>query len=246
MGPLDGYVNAAFPVVLAVILSLGFVSGLSPCSLPTVALVVGYVSRNGAHGKANGFFLSLCFVMGIAAVLTVLGGVSGYLGGLLSQSKLLFAKGASGLKIFVGLASVIFISLGLWMLKILNFNGLNLLSRVRVERGSGGFGAFLLGLPFGLAASPCTLPVTIAVLLYLAAKGDPLAGMFFMFVFTLGRSIPILVAGTFTGLLAKLQGFQRWQAALEKVGGSIMIIIGVHLILRSMLGIDLFKIVSLN
>jgi cytochrome c-type biogenesis protein len=244
MGPLDAYVNAGFPVVLAVIFSLGFVSGLSPCGLPTVALVVGYVSKNGASGKSNGFFLSLYFVLGIALVLTILGGLSGYLGGLLSQSKTVFAKGSIGLKIFLALASVIFILLGLWMLKIINFNGINFMSRMQVEKGSGGWGAFLLGLPFGIAASPCTLPVTIAVLLYLAAKGDAIAGMFFMFVFTIGRSIPILVAGTFTGLLTKIQGFGRWQVALEKVGGSVMVIIGVHFILRSMLNIDLLKIIS--
>jgi cytochrome c biogenesis protein CcdA len=55
MGPLDTYVNASFPVVLAIIFSLGFFSGLSPCNLPTVALVVGYVGNNGDHRKSQGF-----------------------------------------------------------------------------------------------------------------------------------------------------------------------------------------------
>lgn len=243
MGPLDAYMDAGFPLVLAVIFSLGLMSGFSPCGLPTVALVVGYVSKNGARSKANGFFLSLYFVLGIALVLTILGGLSGYLGGLLTQSKTVFAKGSIGLKIFLALASVIFIIMGLWMLNILNFNGSNFMNKMQVEKESGGWGAFLLGLPFGIAASPCTLPVTIAVLLYLAAKGDALAGMFFMFVFTIGRSIPILAAGTFTGFLTKLQGFASWQTALEKLGGSVMVMIGVHFILRSVLGLDLLKLI---
>lgn len=243
MGPLDAYVNASFPVVMAVIFSLGFVSGLSPCSLPTVALVVGYVSKNGNNGKSNGLFLSLYFVLGIAVVLTILGGLSGYLGGLLSQSKTVFAKGSIGLKIFLAVASMIFIIMGLWMLKIINFNGINFMTKMQVEKGSGGRGAFVLGLPFGIAASPCTLPVTIAVLLYMATKGNAILGVFLMFVFTIGRSIPILLAGTFTGLLAKLQGFERWQAAIEKAGGSVMVMIGVYFIFRSLLNIDLLKII---
>lgn len=244
MGPLEAYVNAGFPAVLAVIFSLGLVSGFSPCGLPTVALVVGYVSRNGTHGRANGFLVALSFVLGIATVLTLLGGLSGFLGGLLVHGQAVFAKGSMGLKIFLAGASGIFILLGLWMLKIINFHGFNLMGRMQVEKGSGAFGAFLLGLPFGIAASPCTLPVTIAVLLYLAARGEALSGMLFMFVFTLGRSIPILVAGTFTGLLAKLDGFARWQLALEKLGGSIMVLLGAHFILRSVLNINYLKLFS--
>ena len=243
MGPLDAYVNAGFPVVLAVIFSLGFMMGLSPCSLPTVALVVGYVSKNGDRGKAQGFWLSLYFVLGIAAVLTILGGLSGYLGSVLWEGKSFFAVGSIGLKSFVGLVSVIFIALGLWMMKIVNFNGVNFMGKMQVAKGSGGWGAFLLGLPFGIVASPCTLPVTFAVLLYMATKGNALLGMFLMFVFALGRSIPILLAGTFTGFLKRLEGFGRWQAVIEKFGGSVMVMVGVYFIFRAVLNIDLLKII---
>lgn len=243
MSPLDAYVNAGFPVVLAIIFGLGFMSGLSPCNLPTVALVVGYVGKNGDNGKSHGFLLSLYFVLGIAVVLTILGGLSGYLGGSLLQTKSIFAKGSIGLKTFVVIVSSIFIVLGLWMLKIIKLNGPNFMGKMKVEKGSGGWGAFLLGLPFGIAASPCTMPVTIAVLLYLAAKGNAILAMLLMFIYTFGRSIPILLAGTFTGFLARLEGFGKWQSAIEKLGGSVMVTIGVYFIFKSMFNIDLLKII---
>ena len=242
MGPLDAYVNAGFPVVLAVIFSLGVASGLSPCNLPTVALVVGYVGKNGDNSKSHGFLLSLYFVLGIAVVLTISGGLSGYLGGLLLQTKSVFGKGSIGLKTFVAIVCGIFIVMGLWMLKIININGPNFMGNMQVEKGSGGWGAFLLGLPFGIAASPCTLPVTIAVLLYLATKGNAILAMFFMFVYTLGRSIPLLIAGTFTGFLTRFKGFGRWQSAIEKIGGSVMVMIGIYFIFKAVLNIDLLKI----
>jgi cytochrome c-type biogenesis protein len=161
----------------------------------------------------------------------------------LLQSKSVFAKGSIGLKAFLGLASAIFILMGLWMLKIINFNNGNLMSKMAVEKGSGGWGAFLLGLPFGIAASPCTLPVTIAVLLYLATLGNAFSAMLLMFVYTIGRSLPILLAGTFTGLLTRFEGFSSWQSAIEKIGGSVMVTIGVYFIFRSVLNIDLLKII---
>ena len=96
MSPLDAYVNAGFPVVLAIIFGLGFMSGLSPCNLPTVALVVGYVGKNGDKGKSHGFLLSLYFVLGIAVVLTILGGLSGYLGAHYCKLNLFLPKDRSG------------------------------------------------------------------------------------------------------------------------------------------------------
>jgi hypothetical protein len=73
-------------------------------------------------------------------VLKIVGGLSGYFGSLLLQSKSIFAKGTIGLKTFVRIVSLIFILLGLWMLKIININGGNLMGKVQVEKGSGGWG----------------------------------------------------------------------------------------------------------
>jgi cytochrome c-type biogenesis protein len=98
-------------------------------------------------------------------------------------------------------------------------------------------------LPFGIAASPCTLPVTIAVLLYLATQGNALLAMFFIFAYTIGRSIPILIAGTFTGFLKRLEKFGKWQSSIEKLGGSVMVMVRVYFIFKSILNIDLIKII---
>ncbi|MCK7503050.1 MAG: cytochrome c biogenesis CcdA family protein [Desulfobacterales bacterium] len=232
MDMLSLYANATFLVVVSVLFGLGAVSGLSPCSLPTVALVVSYVSKNSSTSKVHGFLFSLSFVLGIALVLTLLGGISGYTGSFLTQGGSLFSSTATvGTRVFVSFVFLFFILLGLWMLGKIKFQGFNFMTKMNVKKESGAYGAFLLGLPFGIAASPCTFPVTIAVLLYVSTK-DVFSAMALMFIYTIGRSIPILVAGTSTNLLKKLQGFSRWQNRIDKAAGITMVVIGLFFLLK--------------
>lgn len=128
------------------------------------------------------------------------------------------------------------------MLDLIRFNGSDLMAKMGVRQQSGAAGAFLLGMPFGIAASPCTLPITIAVLIFLAAKGSLILGAVLMFIYAMGRSIPILLAGTCTGFLKGIKKFDKMQVVLEKIGGLAMIAIGVYFIFKSILKIDLLKL----
>ena len=229
---LSLYENSGFLVVVPIIFGLGVASGLSPCSLPTVALVVSYVSKNTSTSKVHGFLLSLSFVFGIALVLTILGGISGYAGSFILQGGSIFSSTKTvGTRIFLNFAFLSFIFLGLWMLGKIKFKRFNFMMNMNVKKESGVYGAFLLGLPFGIAASPCTFPVTVAVLLYVATK-DMLSAMAMMFIYTIGRSIPILAAGTSTNLLKKIQGFSNWQNRIDKTAGIIMVSVGLFFLLK--------------
>jgi cytochrome c-type biogenesis protein len=208
-------VDANIFLICGVIFLTGFLSGLSPCSLPTVALVVGYVSGKKNEKKSHGFIISLFFTLGIAITLTILGLFAGSLGNLLIKSKVLT---------YIIAAVLIFI--GLWMLKLFNIGKGSLMEKMHVKKQSGVLGAFLLGLPFGIAASPCTMPVTIAVLAFAAAKGSIIYGMLFMFIFAIGRSIPIIIAGTFTGFLKKAKFLNKYEKVFEIIGDVLLVLIG--------------------
>ena len=54
-----------------IILAGGLVSGLSPCALPTVLLIVGYVGGRENVSRLRGFYLSLAFVLGISLCLSI-------------------------------------------------------------------------------------------------------------------------------------------------------------------------------
>jgi len=211
--------DATIIATLAIVFSTGFISGLSPCTLPTVVFITAYVSGEKVNSKKRGFLLSLFFILGIAFMLSLLGVFAGFIGKIIANEEILNY-----------IIALILLIMGLWLLKAFKFNPNYSFSKINPKRGSGILGAFLLGIPFGIAASPCTLPITLAVLAYSAIRGSIFFGMLLMFVFAIGRSIPLLIVGTFTGLLKNLKVISRYQAVIERVAGAILIALALYFI----------------
>ena len=88
----------------------------------------------------------------------------------------------------------------------------------------------MIGIPFGISASPCSMPITASVLAYSALKGSAIYGMLLMFTYSIGRSIPLLVVGTFTGLLNNLKFLSKYQETIEKASGVILILLALYFI----------------
>lgn len=211
--------DATLVATLAIVFSTGFLSGLSPCTLPTVVFITAYVSGEKINSKKRGFILSLAFIIGIAFMLSILGVFAGFMGKIIANEQLLYY-----------IIAAILLIMGLWLLKVLKFNPNYSFSKINPKRGSGILGAFLFGIPFGIAASPCTLPITLSVLAYSTIKGSVIFGMLLMFTFAIGRSIPLLVVGTFTGILKNIRSFSKYQIIIEKVAGIIMILLAAYFI----------------
>lgn len=212
--------DANLIIVLVSVFSIGFVAGLSPCTLPTVVFVTAYVSGQKDYSKSRGFILSLAFVMGIAVMLSLLGAFAGLISKQLVNTTVL--------NYFI---AFLLILMGLWMLKVINFDGSSMMiNRFMPKKNSGIVGAFLLGIPFGIAASPCTLPITASVLAYSATKGSALYGLIIMFFYALGRSIPLLVVGTFTGIIKNVEFFAAYQSKFERIAGVALIFLGLYFI----------------
>ncbi|MGM0366561.1 MAG: cytochrome c biogenesis CcdA family protein [Actinomycetota bacterium] len=211
-------------IVLAIVFSSGFISGLSPCTLPTVVFVTAYVGGSRDSSKRKGFMLSLFFILGIALMLSLLGVFAGLIGGIISNTFILNL-------IIAG----VLLAMGLWLLKVININLNWSFSKISPGKGSGILGAFLLGIPFGIAASPCTMPVTLSVLAFSSLKGSAVYGMLLMFVFAVGRSIPLLAAGTFTGILKDLSFISRYQGTIERIAGAVLVGLSIYFIWQAFL-----------
>lgn len=72
------------------------------------------------------------------------------------------------------------------------------------------------------------MPITAAVLAYSATRGSALYGMIIMFTYAIGRSIPLLIVGTFTGLLNNFKFLSKYQSIIEKISGVILIVIAIY------------------
>lgn len=200
----------------------GLVAGLSPCTLPTAALVVGYVGGSREASRFRCFLLSLSFVLGLSLTLAAFGVMVSGLGlALLNLSYIYKALG------------ILMIVLGLIMMGILPWHfglGQGVLKAIAGSRG-GLAGAFLLGMPFAVIASPCTIPITTAVLALAAAKANPVFGFWFLLLYALGRSMPLLLVGTFTGILKSLSRGQPFLQCLQKISALVLVGLGFYFIM---------------
>ena len=211
--------DASIFTTLAIVFVTGLMSSLSPCTLPTIVLIIGYVSGKAENSKLKSFIVSLSFAAGIAFTLTILGAFAGMAGKMLLQTKA-----------FYYIVAGILLAMGLWMLKVLDINPKGIFDFAAPQRDSGVLGAFLLGIPFGIAASPCTLPITGSVLAYSAIKGSPIYGMLMMFTYATGKSIPLILVGTFTGLLKNMEFLSKYQSIFEKIGGMLLLVLALYFI----------------
>jgi len=89
-------------------------------------------------------------------------------------------------------------------------------------------GALALGLVSGLVASQCATPVLAAILTYVMLKGALVYGAVLLFIYALGRGVPVVLAGTFTGALKSFQKLGSWSDVIEKASGLIIIAVGLY------------------
>lgn len=91
-------------------------------------------------------------------------------------------------------------------------------------------GAYVFGILFGLVASPCSTPVLAVITSLAAAGGRGFFGASLLFVYALGKGVPLLAVGVFAGALARMRRFTAYSTAFQKVGGGIFVALGLYLL----------------
>lgn len=208
----------------------GILSFFSPCILPLLPVYAGVLldDKDSAQASSGKFPISvvsllrtLAFIAGISFIFILLGYGAGFLGDLLYASWFQYVTGA------------VIILLGLHQMEILHFKGLYKEKRLQLQgQGQNGKGysqAFLLGLTFSFAWTPCVGPVLGSVLA-LAASGGSGAwqGAGLMLVYTLGLALPfLLLALTSSYVLKHFRKLHPYLGILKKVGGFLIIVMGL-------------------
>lgn len=198
----------------------GVVTSIGPCNVAMIPLVVGYVGGSAQLSRGRSLALSLAFATGLAITFMVLGIIASLVGGLIGGTT----------RIWYYAVAVVCLLIGLHMLGALTLPEIGGLARLReriILRGIPG--ALALGLVSGLVASQCATPVLAAILTYvMSQQGGLVYGAILLFTYALGRGVPIILAGTFAGVVKGLRAFGRWSGALEKVSGVIIIAVGLY------------------
>jgi cytochrome c-type biogenesis protein len=201
----------------------GLLTASNPCVLVTIPLMVGAAGAYQGEDKSywKSFKFSLCFVAGISISFTALGLIAGLLG------KSVNLGGA----IWTYIVAIVCIFMGLMFAEVISFS--ISVPKVFTKPKTGLWGAFLLGLVFGLISTPCAVPILAVLLTLIASGGSPVYGGLLLFCYSLGHSLLILVAGGSIGAVQAFinnKGLTNVSLIIRKLAGIIITLFGLYLL----------------
>ncbi|WP_040205121.1 cytochrome c biogenesis CcdA family protein [Neobacillus jeddahensis] len=205
-------------------LGAGFLSFISPCCLPLypaflsyiTGMSVGEIKSENAMLQKRSLLHTLFFLLGFSIIFIVIGfGTSFFVGRFFVEYKDLIRQ----------LGGIFIVLFGLIIVGILNPQFLMKDRRFEFKnRPSGYVGSVLIGMAFAAGWTPCTGPILSAVILL--AASNPGSGVVYMLAYSLGFAIPFLILSFFVG---RMKSIRKHSAKIMKIGGYIMIVMGIVL-----------------
>ncbi len=213
-------------VSVGVIFLAGLLTSLTPCMLSMLPITIGYIGGYETKNRLEAAAQSAWFSLGLATTLAALGIAAATLGKVYGQVGI-------GLPILV---SAIAILMGLNLLEALpiqmpSFDGMQWISQDLPK----GIRSYLLGLTFGLVASPCSTPVLATLLAWVSTSQDLILGGVLLLAYAAGYVSPLILAGTFTASLKKLLELRKWSSWISPVSGALLVGFGVFTLLFRLL-----------
>lgn len=198
----------------------GLLTSITPCSLSSIPLVIGYVGGAGNKDPKRSFKLSLVFALGTAITFTALGILASLLGRIMQGT-------GQWWYIMLGVLMVL-MALQTW--DVFSFIPSTYLMSKNKKRGY--IGALLAGILGGVFSSPCSTPVLVVLLGIVAQSGNVVWGILLLLLYSVGHSVLVVIAGTSYGFAQKLtqnEKYGSFSIILKYVMGGLILLIGLYM-----------------
>ncbi|WP_374720439.1 cytochrome c biogenesis CcdA family protein [Parageobacillus toebii] len=201
----------------------GFLSFISPCCLPLYPAFLSYITgisvselkTENALMQRRSLLHTLFFLLGFSLIFSSIGFGTSLIGKWFSEYQDFIRQIGAILIVIFGLVIV-----GIWSPAFLMKD-----RRLSFqERPSGYIGSIIIGMAFAAGWTPCMGPILVSVIALAAT--NPSSGMLYMLAYSLGFAVPFFILSFFIG---KLQWIRRHSEKMMKIGGYVMIAMGVVL-----------------
>lgn len=218
----------------------GILSFFAPCTFPLLPAYIGFMTdESGEYKKIKigklqinkgAIIKTITFVLGLSTSFVILGFGAGIIGKIVNNRWVLTLGG------------LLVVLLGLHQMELIHFKGLDKNKGVNIKTNNKkSLGTYIMGLSFSLGWTPCVGPILAAVLLTSASRGEELYGAFLMFIYSLGLMIPFLLLSlASSALMNKLDFFNKHLIMLKKIGGGLIVIMGLILMSNQLANLTAF------
>jgi len=214
----------------------GVVSFLSPCVLPLVPSYLAFITglsfeeltEDRPKEKRLRIILdtSLLFILSFSSLFTALGASATFLGQFLSAHR-------DAIRMAGGVLVILF---GLFVSGLFSFGFLQQEKKLHLRgKPLGYLGSFVVGLTFAAGWTPCVGPILSSILLYASTQEDMRSGIFLLLSYSMGMALPFFVCSLLLNtFLSTFQKTRRQLRLVTKLGGALLIFVGVLLLTDSL------------
>jgi len=207
----------------------GMISVLfSPCHLASIPLIVAYVAgQERALKPRQAGYYSVAFTLGLFITIAMIGIICALLGRMLGDV-------GNYWQVPVGLI-LVWVALGMLGVEKCSMSG-SLLHHLNLK---GIFGAFALGLSYGVLSGSCTFGFIAPILAIITIQQKMVSGIIFILLFAIGHCLPIVAAGSSTALVRGILENQSWQKSsnwFRKGAGVFIGLLGIYFTVNPFFG----------
>jgi cytochrome c-type biogenesis protein len=199
----------------------GLLSFLSPCCLPLYPSFLSYVTGVSSYhlqenkGKIQVMLHTLFFILGFSIIFLSMGFSASKLGELFSNNQNIIRQ----------LGGVFIIFMGLVMLGIFTPRWLLQEKKYQLSKRPIGYaGSILVGIVYAAGWTPCIGPILASIITL--GFNQPNQAVIYLLAYTIGFAIPFFLM---TFFVSKVRVLLQYSQLIAKIGGVLMIVVGILL-----------------